>query len=793
MNLKFDWFDVKVNTAPGNEDFFRNIVETLDEGVLLLDGKGVIIFANPAAEMLLGCKQEALLGTHCPRLIHPMDEEATKKCPLCTARTSKIPFYSREVIFCRSDGTSVPVSIRATPVNREGGGLLVAFYNISAEKAAVEKLADSERKLHVLINATPGTAILLDVDGRIETINSIGARRLAGTPEELVGRDIFTLFPAELSAQRHAMFSCVCASGEPARKLDQRGQFFFETVMFPVANKKGETQRVAVYADDVTENRREEFVRSLFQEIGDLLLRRKISLDTLLWHFCRGVAPIFDFAFVWIAHKQPDGRIEITAGAESTEGLLSRMKELDLRWDAVSTDPVCGVLRHGTLQMAETGLSDHSDCRLLAFENGANHIVCIPLALEGGIYDVLTLGIKDSLAPDMVTLKRLEDIGSRLSMTMEAAIQQERLNLMETALETNGNAAFITDAAGAILWANTSFGRLTGYAPEEAIGQNPKILKSGAHEPSFHAAMWKTILAGNVWQGEVIEARRDGSHFTVHQTITPLRDPEGRISHFVSIFEDISAQKAAQEQIAHLANYDTLTDLPNRRLFFDLLGQTLALANRTGNSCALMFLDLDHFKEVNDQRGHEVGDQVLKAVTERLRGLVRESDTVARLGGDEFTVILSAVGGREDCARVAEKIVATIGQPYKIADREEKIGVSIGIALSLHDGADSESLVRAADKAMYAAKAAGRSSVRFAAEHSLQHVSTLTCPQCGHAKQETMPDNACQWFYECEGCHALLKPKQGDCCVFCSYGDVPCPPVQESGYCCTRSGRDAAN
>jgi diguanylate cyclase (GGDEF)-like protein/PAS domain S-box-containing protein len=700
-----------------NEVLLRNIIHALDEGVLLLDESGVVVFANPAAEALLGRRREELLGTGCPQLIQTPDE-TQEDCPLCTARTTRTTFYSRTVRFRRGDGSGCPVAIRATPTSGEDGGLVLAFYDISAEQAAEEKLAASERNLHVLIDAAPGSSLLLDREGRIETINSIGARRLASTPEELIGRDVFALLPPEVSAQRYAVFAGVCASGEPARMVDQRGLQIFESDMLPVIDAKGELLGVAVYAQDVTEKRREEALQSLFHEIGSLLLQREISLDTLAWHFCRGVTAIFGYAFAWIGRKQADGRIEMAAGAEPVEqGYLSRLPELGMRWDAASDDPVSRALRQGKMQVVEVASAESDGWQSLAWKNGARQIICLPLKLEGGTYGALILGVKDSLLPDAATLKSFKALGNRLSLDMEAALQQERLSLLEAALETTGNAVFIGDAHGCIVWANASFGRLTGYAPAEVIGHPPNILKPGTHDPSFPVTLWQTILDGNTWQGEVIEARRDGSHFTVRQTITPLRDSGGRVSHFVSIMEDVSEQKAAQERIAHLANYDCLTDLPNRRLFFDRLNQALALAQRADQPCALLFLDLDRFKEVNDRCGHEAGDQLLKAVAERLSGSVRESDSIARLGGDEFTVILSGVDGRNDCARVAEKIVAALGHPYSLCGNEERIGVSVGIALFPDDPTDSEALVGCADQAMYAAKTAGRGTFRFFSDH----------------------------------------------------------------------------
>ncbi len=198
-----------------------------------------------------------------------------------------------------------------------------------------------------------------------------------------------------------------------------------------------------------------------------------------------------------------------------------------------------------------------------------------------------------------------------------------------------------------------------------------------------------------------------------------MLNSNGQVSHYVTILEDISERRAAEERMQHTAHFDLLTDLPNRGLFFDRLGQALALARREERSGALMFLDLDRFKQVNDQLGHAAGDTLLIAVAQRLRGEVRESDTVARLAGDEFTVILPNLRDEHDATRVADKILAAIAQPLVIAGREVTVGVSIGIAFFPKHGNTVEQIVNAADNAMYLAKKTGRNRYALASEETL--------------------------------------------------------------------------
>lgn len=301
----------------------------------------------------------------------------------------------------------------------------------------------------------------------------------------------------------------------------------------------------------------------------------------------------------------------------------------------------------------------------------------------------------------------------RLTREIRAhAVLEEQLRLCGTAIDTAGNAVMITDRAGRIQWVNLAFSQVSGYSREELIGQTPRILKSGKQDQDYYQAFWQTILAGRTWSGEITEKRKDGTHYTVQQTVTPIQDKKGQITHFIAISADITAQKEAQARIQYLAQYDALTGLANRNSFYDRLRQAIALTRRNKVPLAVLFLDLDRFKEVNDLLGHHVGDLLLQEVAERLRKCVRESDTVARLAGDEFTVILYDIGP-EDAEAIARKIISSLGHSFSLEGQEINLGVSIGIAQCPRDTEDEDDLVRFADMAMYEAKRAGRNTYRF--------------------------------------------------------------------------------
>ncbi len=276
----------------------------------------------------------------------------------------------------------------------------------------------------------------------------------------------------------------------------------------------------------------------------------------------------------------------------------------------------------------------------------------------------------------------------------------------------------ITDSKANILRVNESFTKVTGYTQEEVAGKNPKILQSGRQGKDFYNQMWAEINSTGQWQGEIWNRRKSGEIYPEWLSISGVRNSEGKLSHFVASFSDISTQKDAQDRIYQLAFYDPLTRLPNRRLLLDRLSHALASSARNSVFGALLFIDLDNFKAVNDTYGHETGDGLLKEAAERIRETVREEDTIARLGGDEFVVIIEELDSGMDQAasqakRVAEKIAATLAKPYRMQGNEYLCSGSVGV--SLFDGSETESdeVLRRADMAMYQAKVSGRKSVRF--------------------------------------------------------------------------------
>lgn len=281
------------------------------------------------------------------------------------------------------------------------------------------------------------------------------------------------------------------------------------------------------------------------------------------------------------------------------------------------------------------------------------------------------------------------------------------------ALDQSADSVMITDRNGDIEYVNPSYENITGYSREELIGQNPRIVNSGKQDDSFYKRLWETILAGEVFRDVLINRAKDGSLYYEEKTIAPLLDSEGRVTSFVSTGKDITERVETQERMYYLAHHDVLTDLPNRILFLERLGHALTGIDRRDQICAVLFLDLDRFKNINDTLGHDIGDKLLQAVGERLKESVREGDTVARLGGDEFTVLLENIQSADAVAPVARKVLTELAVPYQIDDHELYSSASIGISMYPDDGADPKTLLKNADTAMYRAKDQGRNTYQY--------------------------------------------------------------------------------
>ncbi|TAK62869.1 EAL domain-containing protein [Methylobacter sp.] len=285
---------------------------------------------------------------------------------------------------------------------------------------------------------------------------------------------------------------------------------------------------------------------------------------------------------------------------------------------------------------------------------------------------------------------------------------EEKLKLAHLVYQAIGEAIMVADADNRIVTVNPAFTELTGYTLQEAVGQSTTLLKSGRQNEAFYRLMWSALEITGHWQGEIWNRRKNGEIYLEWLTINTVYDDQNNVRHRVALFSDITDQKHAEQTIWQQANFDSLTGLPNRHMFYERLAQEMKKSQRMGLPLALLFLDLDHFKDVNDTMGHGKGDLLLKEMARRLLNCVRNTDTVARLGGDEFTIILTQLHEQDSIERLAQDILCQLAKPFDLAGDCAYVSVSIGITLYPEDTDDIDTLIKNADQAMYAAKAQGR-------------------------------------------------------------------------------------
>ncbi|MBC7908240.1 MAG: diguanylate cyclase [Rhodospirillaceae bacterium] len=315
-----------------------------------------------------------------------------------------------------------------------------------------------------------------------------------------------------------------------------------------------------------------------------------------------------------------------------------------------------------------------------------------------------------------VRTTRVEDDAVNLAWVYDISaikVAEEKLKLTAKVVESASEAVVITNIRNEIEYVNPAFSIITEYQAEEVLGLNPRMLQSGRHDGDFYRAMWTEIAKTGRWQGEIWNRRKSGEFYAEWLSIAAIKDEHGNSTHHIAIFSDITHRKEDEERVWRQANYDLLTGLPNRALFMDRLSQAVRQGRREGKKFALMFLDLDGFKQVNDTLGHAAGDILLQQTAVRLTECMRSSDTVARLAGDEFTCILSGIHGREDASMVAAKILERLTEPFDLEGKVGHVRGSIGIALFPDNASDENSLLKLADHAMYSVKKSGKNNFEF--------------------------------------------------------------------------------
>lgn len=600
--------------------------------------------------------------------------------------------------------------------------------NATLEQKVITRTAEAEaarRSTLEVLERVSDAFVALDRDWRYTHINTQGAALFGRTPEQLLGKHIWTEFPEGVGQPFHLAYERALA--------EQKAQMFedyyvpwdkwFENRVYPSDGG------LSIFFHDITERKRtQEALRE--SEARFNITLEAAQIGTWDWDI------VNDKFYTSSTYSTMLG-YEPEAGPSDRAVWLERIHPEDRQPVA---DKIAEVLSG----------SDES----YQYEARIRHT-------DGSYRWVNVLGKVVERDAKGVAQRML---GVRLDIT-ERKQAEAHIKLAAQVFEQSGEAFLITDANRNIIMVNQAFTLITGYSEAEALGKNPRFLYIGRQDQDFYQSIWDSIHTQGHWQGELLDRRKDGSVYPRWFSICRALDAQGNVTHYIGIFSDISQHKQDEAHIKRLAHFDALTELPNRILLNDRIGIAISTVQRNRTSLAVMFVDLDHFKNVNDTLGHRIGDALLIEVAKRLKSVIRDEDTVSRLGGDEFVFVLPGTDAA-GAAHVAEKLLEVVAQRYQIEQHELVITPSIGIAIYPHDGENFESLSQCADIAMYRAKHDGRNNYRFfTAEMQASSARTL---QLENALRHALERNQLMLHYQPQislsdnriiGAEALLRWK----------------------------------
>ncbi|MER2541226.1 MAG: PAS domain S-box protein [Azonexus sp.] len=536
-----------------SEEKFRGIASAAQNAIIMMDNSAHISFWNPAAEKIFGYSRDEAIGQELHDLITPERYRSAFRHGYEHFRqTGQGPAVGKtlELAALHKDGREFPIEISLSATWLQNAWSAVGIVrDISERKQAEKEISESKYRMRALLDASDESVLLLTPDGTILEINAFAAQRFGQLPQEMSGKSFFDLMPASLAKTRREAINYVAETGEMLRMQDQRGAIFFDNSIYPVKDEHGVVESVGIYAKDVTEQHRTKQEEELFQHIGTVLMRWRIDSNAVAQIFCDDVLSVFDLAAAWISIAKPDGTLALLAASNGiTDSVLGHLCE-----DGKASTPclpVAAVIASGKRQTVYFDSLACPSCTESARTLGARQAIFLPLTLHGEAWGALALYGREPDQFDKGLLQqRMLAFANRLSILLESAMQQERLSLFDSALAEVGNAVMITDANGRIVWVNRAFTELSGYVSDEIIGKTPKLFKSGLQDAQFYAQFWRKISSGTTWHSDIVNRRKDGSHYSANEMVTPLLNADGEISHYVSILEDISERKHQEKEL----------------------------------------------------------------------------------------------------------------------------------------------------------------------------------------------------------------------------------------------------
>jgi diguanylate cyclase (GGDEF)-like protein/PAS domain S-box-containing protein len=562
------------------------------------------------------------------------------------------------------------------------GALMVVWIGLSRREVRrrTVELERERRLLRTLVNTLPDLVWLKDADGVYLACNHEFERFFGAAEADIVGRTDYDFVPKELADFFRGKDLEAAAHGGPRANEEEvtyasdGRKALLETVKTPMFDLAGNLVGVLGIGRDITQ-----------RKAGEESLRRSEERYRSL----------YDSMLDGYARMDIDGRI-IESNA-AFRGLLGysaeELAELTYRdiTPAQWAEAEAEIIGEEVLVFGHSGIYEKTFRRKDGIE--------FPVELQ-------TYRINDPDGNQAGTSAIVRDISERRE-------NEANLRLWASVFASAGEGIVVTDPAGTIVAVNPAFANITGYSEAEALGRNPRFLRSGRHDAEFYAALWRSLAETGQWQGELWNMRKSGEIYPEWLTISSVRDRQGRTTQYVAVFSDITAVKESQEALYHLAHHDPLTGLPNRVLLRDRFDHALQRARRDRQGVAVIFVDLDRFKQINDTLGHPVGDEILKLAARAMAAQLRASDTIARVGGDEFIIVLENEVSSYSVSTVARKLVEIFAQPFPVAGRDLYLTASLGIGLFPKDGEDIDTLLRHADLALYKAKELGRNNYQY--------------------------------------------------------------------------------
>lgn len=605
--------------------------------------------------------------------------------------------------------------------------LLLGFIRQSLQVSEHEQVLSLERKalesknlLHTVLDKAPVRIFWKDRNFQYLGSNLSFAQDAGfDNPMQLVGKSDFELVWKQYAQQYREDDERIINTGVAKLSFDEPimladgGQAWLRTSKVPLRKADDEIIGVIGFFEDITEYKQTQFRENVRNLTFEMLNKKASVSDTLTALALSMEAFKFNTKCSILMTDRDRHYLYNVASPSLPTAICALLNRLEISPNNGS----CGAAAYYAKRVIAEDVNVHPNWvpyKQIAMQNGIAACWSEPIiSAEGEVLGTFALYHPTSFSPTPADIALIEHMATLCEFIITSNQANEDLKLASMMFESSREGMLVTDIHNKIVTINPAFTAMTGYSLEDVKGKDPKLLKSNLHDKDFYNDMWHELSANGHWYGEIWNRRKNGEIFPLWNSINTIFNADGTVHSRIAIYADISEKKRNEELIWQQANFDTLTGLPNRRMFNERLAIEMKKSKRDHQRLALMFLDLDRFKEVNDTLGHDVGDQLLRQAANRIQQCVREIDTVARLGGDEFTVLLGNIDDLASIGRVAHSILEALSMPFQLGMETAYISTSIGVTLYPDDALDAATLLKNADQAMYAAKHQGRNRFNY--------------------------------------------------------------------------------